>query len=349
MENKNIKPLDKNYLQLIKEIKHRVTMAQYVALKAVNKELIDLYWDIGRVIVIKQKKFGWGKAVIETLAKDLQSEFVGMRGFSTSNLWRMKLFYETYFNQAKLAPLVREIGWAHNILIMEQCKDLLERQFYITMTKKYGWTKNVLIHQIENKSYEKYLLNQTNFEKTLPEKYKHQAKLAVKDEYTFDFLELVNEHSEEQLETSIVRNIRKFLVEMGGYFSFIANQYRIEIEGDEFFIDLLLHHRKLNCLVAIELKIGDFKPEYAGKMQFYLNALDEKVKMSHEKQSIGIIICKYKKRTIVEYSLKTANNPMGVATYKASSTLPTEFKKLLPAPKDIARAIDVLGDINAKS
>jgi predicted nuclease of restriction endonuclease-like (RecB) superfamily len=216
---------------------------------------------------------------VENLAKDLQNEFPGIQGFSVGNLWRMRAFYLQYQSNEKLAPLVREISWSKNIVILEKCKDDSEREFYIRMTKKFGWTKNVLINQIENKAYEQYILNQTNFDKALPEKYSYQAKLAVKDEYTFDFLELGEEHSEKELEFALINKIRHFLTEMGGYFCFIANQYRIEIDDNEFFIDLLLYHRKLKCLVAIELKIGDFLPEYAGKMQFYLSALDDKVKL----------------------------------------------------------------------
>lgn len=161
---------------------------------------------------------------------------------------------------------MQEIGWAHNVIIMEKCKDDLEKEFYIKMTKKYGWTKNVLIHQIENKSYQKYLLNQTNFDKTLPVEYKRQAKFAVKDEYTFDFLELGEEHNEHQLETALINNIRKFLIEMGGNFAFICNQFKIQVGKQEYFIDLLLFHRKVRCLFAVELKVGEFKPEHTGKM-----------------------------------------------------------------------------------
>jgi predicted nuclease of restriction endonuclease-like (RecB) superfamily len=334
--------MDKNYVQLVKDIKQRVTDAQYTALKTVNRELITLYWDIGKVIVLHQRKYGWGRSVVEKLGSDLQHEFSGLQGFSGSNLWRMRRFYLCYKHAPNLAPLVREISWTKNIVILEKCKNTLERRFYIAMTRKFGWTKNVLIHQIENRSYEKYLTNQTNFDSAVPAKYKAQAKLAVKDEYIFDFLDLSTEHSEAELEAAVIKNIRKFLAEMGGYFSYIGDQYRLDVDGEDFFIDLLLQHRKLNCLVAIELKIGDFKPEYAGKMQFYLTALDEQVKMPHENQSIGIIVCRQKKRTIVEYSLRAAKKPIGVATYKVRSHLPSKWRALLPSPEKIARAVKSL-------
>ncbi len=328
-----------SYIKFFREIKERIYKAQYEALKVVNKELISLYCDIGKRVVEKQEQFGWGKSVVEKLAEDLQKEFPGIKGFSSRNIWNMRNFYLLYKNNQKMQPLVAEISWVKNIIIMEKCKDDLEREFYIKITKKFGWSKNVLIHQIENKSYEKYLLNQTNFDKTLPEKYKNQAKLAVKDEYTFDFLELGEEHSEKELEMELLNNVRKFLVEMGGYFTFIGNQYRIEIEDNEYFIDLLLYHRILKCLVAIELKIGDFKPEYAGKMQFYLSALDEKSKLKDENSSIGIILCKSKNRMIVEYALRDVKKPIGVATYKITNKLPKEYKKFLPSPEEISEKL----------
>jgi len=259
------------YKTFFKEIKERIYRAQYDALKSVNKELIKLYWDIGKSIVAKQEKLGWDKA-IESLAKDLQKEFPGIQGFSSRNLWNMRTFYLTYKNNQKLQPLVAEISWTKNIIIMERCKDNIRREFYLKATKKFGWTKDGLINQLEAGAFERYMANQTNFDKTVPEKYRHQAKLAVKDEYSFDFLELGDEHSEKELERALLENVRKFLIEMGGYFTFVGNQYRLEIDEQEFFVDLLLYHRHLRCLVAIELKVGAFKPEYAGKMQFYLSA-----------------------------------------------------------------------------
>lgn len=327
------------YGNLLVEVKQRIRFAQYEALKAVNKELIALYWDIGKMIVTRQQGATWGKSVVEQLAKDLQNEFPGISGFSSANLWRMRLFYENYAKNEKLAPMVREIGWTHNIVILEKCKDTIEREFYIRMTRKFGWTKNVLIHQIENQIYEKTLLNQTNFEQTVSEEVCNQAKLAVKDEYTFDFLELADEYSERQLETAILTRVEPFLQEMGGMFAFIGSQYRLEIDDEEYFIDILLYHRILKCLVAVELKIGKFLPEYVGKMQFYLAALDDKVKQTDENPSIGIILCKSKNKTIVEYALRESNKPIGVATYQIVSTVPQELKNQLPAPEQVVKLL----------
>jgi predicted nuclease of restriction endonuclease-like (RecB) superfamily len=329
-----------NYGELLVAVKQLIRAAQYEALKAVNKQLISLYWDIGRLIVSRQQGESWGKSVVEQLARDLQDEFPGVSGFSVRNIWNMRNLYLTYSQNEKLQPLVAEIGWTHNLVIMEKCKDELEREFYIRMTRKFGWTKNVLINQIENQSYEKTLLNQTNFAQTVPENIRNQAKLAVKDEYTFDFLELADEHSERQLEQAILAKVEPFLQEMGGMFSFIGSQYRLEISDKEYFIDLLLFHRGLKCLVAIELKIGEFLPEYVGKMQFYLAALDDKVRLENENPSVGIILCKLKDKTIVEYALRESNKPIGVATYRIVSTLPQELQDKLPAPEQVAKLLE---------
>lgn len=248
----------------------------------------------------------------------------------------------TYASNEKLAPLVREIGWTHNVMIMEKCSDMQQREYYIRMTRKYGWTKNVLALRIQDQTYEKTLLGQTNFENTLPKAVRDQAKLAVRDSYTFDFLELGEAHSERELERAIITRIERFLREMGGMFAFMGSQYRLEIDGDEFFIDLLLYHRALKSLVAIELKIGEFKPEYVGKMQFYLAALDDRVRMPGENPSIGMILCRTKKRAIVEYALRESNKPIGVAAYRMVRKLPDELKGKLPEPEQIERLLEAV-------
>jgi len=332
------------YQNFVKEIKEKIYQSQAKAMQAVNRELLILYTEIGKSIVEKQEQLGWGKAIIENLAKDLQNEFPGIQGFSARNLWLIRSFYIEYKDNTKLQPMVAEISWSHNIILIEKCKDLLEREFYMLLTKKYGWTKNILIHQIESGAYESYLLNQTNFNKTLEEKYRNQAKLAVKDCYNFDFLEFGKEYDERQLELGLLNNIRSFLLEMGGDFSFIGNQYKLEIDGEEFYIDLLLYHRRLRSLIALELKTTDFIPEYAGKMQFYLSILDDKVRQEGENPSIGIIICKTKRRTVVEYALKSTGSPMGVADYSLSKTLPKKLKGLLPSSEEIIESLSRLSD-----
>jgi len=328
------------YGQLLGEIKQRIRSAQYAALKAVNKELIALYWDIGKLIVERQQGETWGRSIVEQLAKDLRTEFPGISGFSVRNIWNMRSFYLSYYQNEKLQPLVAEVSWSHNLVILEKCKDDLQREFYIRMTRKFGWTKNVLTHQIENQTYEKTLLNQTNFEAAITEDYRNQAKLAVKDDYVFDFLELGEEHSEYQLETAILAKVQPFLQEMGGVFSFIGSQHRLEVGDREYYIDLLLYHRALRCLVVIDLKIGEFEPEYVGKMQFYLAVLDDKMRMPYENPSIGIILCKSKDKTTVEYALKDATKPIGVATYQTFSALPQELQGQLPGPEQVAKLLE---------
>jgi predicted nuclease of restriction endonuclease-like (RecB) superfamily len=332
--------LPPGYRDLLATIKDRVRSAQLEALRAVNKELVALYWDIGKMIVDRQKGETWGKSVVKRLALDLQIEFPGTGGFSASNLWRMKSMYEQYAPIEKLAPLVREIGWSHNLLIFERCPDSLQREFYIRMTKKFGWSKSILIHQIENQSYEKTLLGQTNFDRALSPELRAQAKLAVKDEYTFDFLEMGDEHSEREVERALIARIEDFLRTMGGLFAFVGSQFRLEVGDKEYFIDLLLYHRRLKCLVAIELKIGEFEPEFVGKMQFYLAALDAQVREPGENSSIGIILCKEKNRTIVEYALHDTSKPIGVATYRTVKRLPKELKGQLPAPEEIIKLLE---------
>lgn len=331
---------DIDYKSFVQNIKSMVSQAQYEALRKVNKELIELYWSIGKAINDKQSELGWGKSVVEQLAKDLQAEMPGIKGFSARNLWNMRDFYNEYCNNSKLQPLVAEISWTKNVVIMSKCKDEASRYFYIVMTKKFGWSKNVLINKIESKDFERFALNQTNFQANLPEPIQSQAKLAVKDEYTFDFLELAEEHSERELELGLLKNIRKFLLELGGDFCFIANQHRLEVGGEDFFIDLLLYHRRLRSLIAIELKTGKFLPEHAGKMSFYLTALNETMKHEDENPAIGIIICKSKNRTVVEYALKDKNQPIGVGTYTIQEQLPSELQKYLPSYEDLIASIE---------
>ena len=337
-----------SYVEFVLSIKQRILTSQYEALKSVNKELIALYWDIGKSIVEKQDKLGWGKSVIKNLAEDLQKEFVGIRGFSVQNLWNMRLFYLEYRDYIKLQTLSREIAWSHNIAIIQKTEDTLEREFYMQMVKRYGWTYRVLVNHIENQSYEKFLLNQTNFDKTVPQKYKDQAKLAVKDEYVFDFLELGEEHTERELERAIVTNIGKFLTQMGNDFAFMGNQYRLEVDDEEYFIDLLLFHRRLKSLIAVELKIGKFKPEYAGKMNFYLSALNDIVRLEDENPSIGIIICKDKNRTTVEYALRDSNKPIGVSSYQLLDKLPSDLQSFLPSSEEIVERLSIFNDIGER-
>lgn len=333
---------ESGYPALLAEVKARVQSAQYAALRAVNQALVGLYWDIGRLIVERQHSEGWGKGVVEQLSTDLRAAFPGVAGFSAQNLWYARQMFQEYSAVPKLQPLVGEIGWTHNLLILSRCKDAQQREFYLRMTRKLGWSKNVLAHQIDNQTYEKSVLGQNNFDEALTPELRAQAKLAVKDDYAFDFLELGERHSERELERALIARIEDFLRAMGGMFAFMGSQYRLEVEGKEFFIDLLLFHRRLRALVALELKVGEFEPEFVGKMQFYLAALDAQVRQSDENPSIGIILCKEKKRTIVEYALRDARKPIGVATYEITQTLPKQLADHLPSPEAIARLLESL-------
>ena len=330
------------YASVLDTIVGKIKAAQTKALIAVNHGLIGVYREIGKTIYGQQQGSGWGEAVVEKLARDLQVSFPGIIGFSSRNLWRMRDFYSSYRDNEKLTTLSAEISWSHNVALLSKCQSDLEREFYMRMSKKNGWSYRVLLNQIENRTYERTITSQTNFEENLPINIRPEAKLAVKDEYSFGFLELGEEHSERELEQAIVRNIELFLREMGSVYTFVGSQYRLEIDGQEFFIDLLLYHRKLKSLVAIELKIGPFIPEYVGKMQFYLAVLNDKVRMEGENPSIGIILCKEKSRTIVEYSLKETNKPINVAAYRTMSKLPRELIDELPSPDQIAKLLDYI-------
>jgi len=250
------------YKNFIGTIKERIRSAQYEALKAVNKELLGLYWDIGKMISQKQQELGWGKSVVETIAADLNKEFPTYKGFSASNLWMMVQLYSEYKEDPILQTVSGEIGFSHNILILTKCKLRDQRLFYLNSTKKCGWSYRVLDHQIDNKTYEKYLLGQTNNNDLLEQGFKQQKVLSVKDHFTFDFLELSEKHSERHLEEGLIRNMQQFLLELGGEYSYIGSQYKIKVGNTDFYIDLLLFHRRLQCLVVIELKAGAFKPEY---------------------------------------------------------------------------------------
>ena len=330
------------YTHILQAVKARVFQAQYYALHAVNKELIRLYWDIGRIIVEKQEQYRWGERVIETLARDLHTEFPGVRGFSARNLRYMRSFYLTYRQDPILQTLSAELPWSHNILIMERCTDVQERTFYLKLASQAPISYRTLERKIKSDEYNRVLGNQTNFAQTLDIQQAEQALQVVKDEYHLDFLGLTEAHTERELEDALMANITKFLSEMGGYFAFVGRQFRVVVNHEEFFIDLLFYHRTLRSLVAVELKAGKFQPEYVGKMQFYLSALDDTERLAHEQPSIGIIVCRDKDRTIVEYTLRDVHKPIGVASYTHYARLeelPETIGKYLPSPEDLTRRL----------
>ena len=341
--------LEKSHIEFIAEVKNQIKAAQYRALQKVNSEQVNLYWNIGKTILERQREFGWGKSIVELLAAELQTEFVGIDGFSARNLWRMRTLVDQY-NQSTLIlpPLVAEIPWTHNIIIIEKCKDEHERFYYINLTKQQRWSKIMLINAIGAQTYQRTLINQTNFLETLPASIAYEADLMLKDEFLFGFLNLTEPYTEAQLEQAILSNIRNFLIEMGGDFTFVGNQYPVRVDDKIFEIDLLLYHRQLQCLVAIELKTDEFQPDYAGKMNFYLTTLNRLVKKQHEHASIGIIICKSKNRTVVEFALEDINKPIGVATYTLVDKLPTNIQQFFPTKAEFVNRVEAITDFISK-
>ncbi|MFA6548465.1 MAG: PDDEXK nuclease domain-containing protein [Candidatus Margulisiibacteriota bacterium] len=331
-----MKMTNNEYGKFLNEIKSRIVSARIQAVRSVNRELIRLYWDIGKSIVERQEKFGWGKGVVEQLSRDLTRESADFEGYSRDNLWRMRLFYREYKDNAKLAQLVPVLPWGHNILIMQKVKSTREREFYITAGIKFGWSRNVLLNQIKAGAYALSLKQKThNFPQVLPAHLSEQADEAIKSVYNLNFLGITKPVLERELERRLVEKIKQFVLELGFGFSFIGNQYRLTLGDNEYFVDLLFYNRELKCLVALELKTGKFEPEYAGKMDFYLHLLDEQVRLKDENPSIGIILCADKDHVVVEYALRSVKKPVGVAEYYLTKKLPKALKGKLPDAKSL--------------
>ncbi len=349
------------YPEFLDELKERIRIAQTKAVLSVNRELIALYWDIGKSIVEKQEETSWGKGVVEQLARDLRREFPDVKGFSPSNIWRMRAFYLAYSEDVeKLAQLVRdidvvnlpqavaEIPWGHNVVLLEKVKNSKERLWYAEQTKMNGWSRNVLVHQIESDLYGRQAVaaKTTNFPQTLPSPQSELVEQAIKDPYIFDFITIARDAKERDLEKALREKLTEFLLELGVGFAFMGNQYHLEVAERDFYIDLLFYHHRLRCLVAVDLKMSEFMPEYAGKMNFYLSALDDMVRHPDDQPSVGIILCKTKKGLIAEYSLRDMSKPIGVSEYKLTLKLPKELSGQLPDPRQLAGLLEeVEGDL----
>lgn len=327
-------PYEPNYRQFLDTVKTEIRQTKIQVARTTNRELIQLYWRLGKTITQKQEELGWGKSVVAQLSQDLQATFAGRSGFSTQNLWYMRSFYQKYQDDIKLQQLVGEIPWGQNLAIMSKVKDRDARHYYLQATIEMGWSRNVLIHQIETQAYERHRLTnkQHNFQKALPQHLAEQADQAMKDVYMLDMLGIEKPVLEAELESRMVSKIKDIMLELGYGFAFIGSQYKITTESKEYYIDLLFSNRRLNALVAFEIKIGDFKPEYAGKMNFYLNLLDDYVREPTENPSIGIILCKQRDRFEVEYALRGIKKPVGVASYELTKILPSELHNKLPDP-----------------
>jgi len=330
------------YIQLLNELKERIRVAQTKAILSVNKELISLYWDIGKSIVEEQEKMGWGKSVVEQLARDLRREFPDVKGFSARNIWDMRRFYLAYKDCPNLRQAVAEIPWGHNLAIINKIKDEKQREWYIYQTLQNGWSRNILIHQIESDLYGRQAsaVKTTNFPETLPSPQSELVEQTLKDPYIFDFITIEKDARERDLEKALIEKIKDFLLELGMGFAFMGSQYHLEVEDKDYYIDLLFYHHRLRCLVAIDLKIGEFIPEYAGKMNFYLSALDDVVKHQDDQPSVGIILCKSKSGLVAEYSLRDMTKPIGVAEYKLTPKLPRDLRGKLPSPKQLAEVME---------
>ena len=331
---------NKEYLQLLHEIKVRVRSAQIKAAISVNKELIGLYWDVGRMIAERQAKGKWGDSIVDMLAGDLRREFPDMKGFSRANIFNIRQWYLYYSAMdEKVQQLVRQLPWGHNMTIVNKIKDPTEAVFYLAETIRNNWSRNVLIHQIESGLYSRKGKVLHNFEATLPAPQSDLARQTLKDPYIFDFLSLGEEAQEREIEKELTKHITKFLLELGAGFSFVGSQYPLEISSKDYYLDLLFYHLKLRCFVIIELKAGEFKPEYAGKLNFYLSAVDKTLKQEGDKPSIGIILCKSKDKVIAEYALKDMGKPIGVSEYKIVRAIPEKLKTSLPTIDELEKEL----------
>jgi predicted nuclease of restriction endonuclease-like (RecB) superfamily len=327
-----------DYRELIANVKSRIQRGQIKAALAVNMEIMELYWDIGKMIAEKQQASGWGDAVIEQIAKDLRRELSGLKGFSRRNLYRMKQFYGFYASRGEFVPqAVAQIPWGHNDLIIQKIKDPDKALWYVYKTIENGWSRNVLGIQIENQLYERQAEKPKidNFSVRLAAPQSELAREIVKDPYVFDFLPLGDEAKEREIEAALVDRITHFMLELGKGFAFVGRQYHLEVGGEDFYLDLLFYHLKLRCYVAIELKAGPFKPEYVGKVNFYLTVLDRQVKDSQDNPSIGLILCKDRNHVIAEYALHDMGKPIGIARYTLGAMLPEELKKSLPTVEEV--------------
>ena len=358
--------LPPDYAAFLSEIRDRIRSAQTRAHLAVSRELILLYWQIGRDIVSRQKREGWGKSVIERLATDIQTEFRGIEGFSPLNLWRMRSFYLAYSDLEKLLsqpatelpatdaspsqstnlsqaatdlppPEVLAIPWFHNVILIHKVKDRTTRLWYARQAASHGWSRNILALQIESGLHKRQGKAVTNFSQTLPPPQSDLVQQITKDPYLFDFLTLRDDANERTVEEALMAHVEKFLLELGAGFALVGRQVHLEVGDQDFYLDLLFYHWKLRCFVVIDLKAREFTPEAAGKMNFYLSAVDDRYRQPGDQPSIGLILCREKNRIVAEYALRDVQKPIGVSGYltRLVETLPKTFKGAIPTIAEI--------------
>jgi predicted nuclease of restriction endonuclease-like (RecB) superfamily len=344
-----------SYHSLLESLKQRVKEAQIKAALSVNSELMRLYWDIGRTIVQKQESEGWGAQVIEKLSQDLQKAFPGIQGFSRANIFMMRAFYLAYekvlqaVRQFEDLPIAR-IPWGHNIRLLTQLKSTEERLWYAEQVVEHGLSRAALEDWIKAGTYKRQGKAITNFAQCLPQPQSHLAQEVLRDPYNFDFLTLAAGYKEKELEDGLVLHIQKFLLELGKGFAFIGRQYHIEIDSKNYYIDLLFYHTKLHCYVVVELKAREFQPEYAGKLNFYLSAIDDLLRTPLDQPTIGLLLCKTKSNFTVEYALRDINKPMGVAHYATEivENIPGNLKSSLPTIAELESEFEIADKKNEK-
>ena len=328
------------YSDWLAELKAKIHNAQQRATLAVNHELILLYWQIGRDILARQAKQGWGAKVIERLAHDLRNSFPNMKGFSRTNLLYMRSFAESWSDEQIVQQAAGQLPWGHNLALLDKLSTQEARIWYAKKTIENNWSRNVLVMQIESKLIERQGKAVTNFELRLPKPQSDLAIESLKDPYRFDFLGLTEEAQEREIEGALVKQVTEFLLELGAGFAYVGKQVHIEVGGDDFFIDLLFYHLKLHCYIVIELKTGDFKPEHLGQLGFYLTAVDKQIKSDHDSATIGLLLCKNKNKIVAEYALSDKTQPMGIAEFKLLESLPISLQTQLPSIEDIERELE---------
>lgn len=327
------------YADWLAELKTRIHTARQRATLAVNRELVLLYWQIGRDILERQTRQGWGAKVIDRLGHDLRTAFPEMKGFSPRNLKYMRAFAEAWPDTEFVQAALAQLPWYHQLALLDKLCSADERRWYAAKAIEHNWSRNVLVMQIETRLHQRSGNAVTNFKVQLPKPQSDLAHESLKDPYRFDFLGLGDDAQERAIESALVRHITQFLIELGAGFAFVGRQVHLEVGGEDFFIDLLFYHLKLRCYLVIELKAGAFKPEHTGQLGFYLSAVDAQVKAAHDNPTIGLLLCKSKNRVVAEYALRGSHQPMGVAEYQLIESLPAELQTSLPSIEQIEREL----------
>ncbi len=328
-----------NYAAFLASLQERIRGAQARAVLSVNRELVLLYWQIGREILAQQGAQGWGARVVDRLSQDLRRAFPEMKGFSARNLKYMRAFAQAWPDEAFVQEVLAQITWYHNIAVLEKLDLPSDRVWYARKAIENGWSRNILAHQIDTRLHERLGAAQSNFARTLPAPQSELAQQLLKDPYTFDFLSLGEEAYERDLERALIEHLRAFLLELGIGFAFIGSQYHLEIGGQDFYLDLLFYHFRLHCFVVIDLKTGAFEPEDAGKMNFYLSGVDDRLRGESDQPAIGLILCREKNRVIVEYALRDLGKPIGVSAYELTRALPETLRGNLPTIEELEAAL----------